>query len=129
MYRFFSTRFIVVAYGQTYIQDPNVNVYIMNLSSLNVDVQLYLLKFVEAVDRFNLALSGILKGFENVNRGINLQNRYSEHFTCDVSSNQIVTYRVKHCKAELGLRRNSLCELEIRLVFRHRQIEIGQSLC
>ena len=101
----------------------------MNLSSLNVDVQLYLLKFVEAVDRFNLALSGILKGFENVNRGINLQNRYSEHFTCDVSSNQIVTYRVKHCKAELGLRRNSLCELEIRLVFRHRQIEIGQSLC
>ena len=129
MYRFFSTRFIVVAYGQTYIQDPNVNVYIMNLSSLNVDVQLYLLKFVEAVDRFNLALSGILKGFENVNRGINIQNSYSEHFTCDVSSNQIVTYRVKHCKAELGLRRNSLCELEIRLVFRHRQIEIGQSLC
>ena len=91
MYRFFSTRFIVVAYGQTYIQDPNVNVYIMNLSSLNVDVQLYLLKFVEAVDRFNLALSGILKGFENVNRGINLQNRYSEHFTCDVSGNQILT--------------------------------------
>ena len=93
----------------------------MNLSSLNVDVLLYLLKFVDEVDCFNLALSGILKGFENfdkginlpirvriyrtgkyrtgkyktelenVNKGINLQNRYSEHFTCDVSGNQIVT--------------------------------------
>jgi hypothetical protein len=87
----------------------------MNLSSVNVDVLLYLLKFVEAVDRFNLALSGVLKGFENVSKGINLQKRYSENFTCDVSGNQSVTCRVEQCKAELGLRRNSLCELEIRL--------------
>ena len=79
------------------------------------------MKFVDEVDCFNLALSGILKGFENfdkginlpirvriyrtgkyrtgkyktelenVNKGINLQNRYSEHFTCDVSGNQILT--------------------------------------
>jgi hypothetical protein len=53
----------------------------MALSSLNVDVLLYLLKFVKPVDRFNLALSGILKGFENVNIGINLDERYSEQLT------------------------------------------------
>jgi hypothetical protein len=53
----------------------------MDLSSLNVDVLLYLMKFVDPVDRFNLVLSGILKGFENVNEGIDLRERYSEHFT------------------------------------------------
>jgi len=53
----------------------------MNLSSVNVDVLLYLLKFVNPVDRFNLAISGILKGFENINKGINLDERYSEHLT------------------------------------------------
>jgi hypothetical protein len=63
----------------------------MNLPSLNVDVLLYLLKFVDAVDCFNLALSGILKGFENIHKGVNLQNRYSEHFTCNLSGNQFVT--------------------------------------
>jgi len=61
----------------------------MILSSLNVDVLLYLMKFVEPVDRFNLALSGILKGFENVINGINLHERYSEHFTFVTSCNQI----------------------------------------
>ena len=53
----------------------------MDLSSLNVDVLLYLMGFVEPVDRFNLVLSGILKGFENVNEGLDLRQRYSEHST------------------------------------------------
>ena len=53
----------------------------MNLSSLNVDVLLHLIKFVKPVDRFNLALSGILKGFENVHKGISLLERYSDQFT------------------------------------------------
>ena len=61
----------------------------MNFSSLNADVLLHLLKFVGPVDKFNLLLSGILKGFENANEGIDLRERYSEHFTCDVSGNQI----------------------------------------
>jgi hypothetical protein len=52
----------------------------MNLSSLNVDVVLRLIKFVKPVDRFNLVLSGILKGFENVDKGLSLLERYSEHF-------------------------------------------------
>jgi hypothetical protein len=52
----------------------------MDLSSLNVDVLLHLIKFVDPVDRFNLVLSGILKGFENVNEGIDLDKRYSETF-------------------------------------------------
>jgi len=52
----------------------------MDLSSLNVDVLLHLIGFVEPVDRFNLVLSGILKGFENVNKRIDLHERYSEHF-------------------------------------------------
>ena len=50
----------------------------MDLSSLNADVLLYLIGFVKPVDRFNLALSGILKGFENVNKGIDLHERYFE---------------------------------------------------
>jgi len=62
----------------------------MDLSSLNVDVLLHLIGFVEPVDRFNLVLSGILRGFENVNKGINLRERYSEHFTFVSSCNQIV---------------------------------------
>jgi len=53
----------------------------MDLSSLNVDVLLHLIGFVKPVDRFNLVLSGILKGFENVNKGISLHERYYEHFT------------------------------------------------
>ena len=61
----------------------------MNFSSLNADVLLHLLKFVDPVDKFNLLLSGILKGFENANEGIDLRERYSEQFTCDVSGNQI----------------------------------------
>ncbi len=61
----------------------------MDLSSLNVDVLLYLVKFIDPEERFNLVLSGILKGFENVNEGIDLRKRYSEHFTCDLSVNYI----------------------------------------
>ncbi len=55
----------------------------MDLSSLNVDVLFHLMKFVDPEDRLNLVLSGILKGFENVNEGIDLRERYSGHFTCD----------------------------------------------
>ena len=62
----------------------------MDLSSLNVDVLLHLIKYVNPVDRFNLVLSGILKGFENVNGGISLHERYSERFTFDVNGNQFV---------------------------------------
>jgi hypothetical protein len=62
------------------LQRKELQTLIMNLSSLNVDVLLYLMKFVEPVDRFNLVISGILKGFENVNEGINLHKRYFEHF-------------------------------------------------
>jgi hypothetical protein len=53
----------------------------MDLSSLNVDVLLNLMKFVKPVDRFNLVLSGVLKEFENVNEGIDLDKRYSETFS------------------------------------------------
>ena len=53
----------------------------MSLSSLNADVLLQLMKRIDPVDRLNLLLSGILKGFENVNKGIDLRQRYSEHFT------------------------------------------------
>jgi hypothetical protein len=60
------------------IHSAIVYISTMNLSSLNVDVLLYLMKFVKPVDRFNLVLSGILKGFENANEGINLRERYSE---------------------------------------------------
>jgi len=47
----------------------------MDLSSLDVDVLLYLMKFIDPVDRFNLVLSGILKGFENANERMNLRQR------------------------------------------------------
>ncbi len=55
----------------------DVSVTTMDLSSLNVDVLLYLVKFIDPEDRFNLVVSGILKGFENVNEGIDLRQRYS----------------------------------------------------
>ncbi len=48
----------------------------MYLASLNIDVLLYLIDFIDPVDRFNLVLSGILKGFENVSKGIDLKRRY-----------------------------------------------------
>jgi hypothetical protein len=54
---------------------------VMDLSSLNIDVLLYLIKSLDPVDRFNLALSGILKGLKNVNQGIDLDKRYSEPLT------------------------------------------------
>jgi hypothetical protein len=53
----------------------------MDFSSLNVDVLLYLMKFVDPDDRFNLVLSGILKGFENAIEATDLRERYFEHFT------------------------------------------------
>ena len=48
----------------------------MELSALNVDVLLYLTKFLDPDDRFNLLLSGVLKRFENANEGIDLRERY-----------------------------------------------------
>jgi hypothetical protein len=60
----------------------------MNFSSLDVDVLLHLMKFIDPVDRFSLVISGVLKGFENANEGMDLQQRYSKHFTSDVSDNQ-----------------------------------------
>ena len=68
----------------------NIQTSTMDLSSLNVDVLLYLMEFVKPVDRFNLVLSGILKGFENANEGIDLRERYSKHFTVVQCVNQIV---------------------------------------
>ena len=65
---------------QTARETLKIQTSTVNLPALNVDVLLYLMKFVKPVDRFNLALSGILKGFENVNEGIDLRERYSEHF-------------------------------------------------
>jgi hypothetical protein len=62
----------------------------MNFSSLNDDVLFHLIKFVHPIDRFNLLLSGILKGFENVSEGIDLDKRYSEQFNCDVNGHHIV---------------------------------------
>jgi len=61
----------------------------MDLSSLNVDVLLHLMKFIDPEDRFNLVISGILKGFENVNEGIDVRKRYSRHFTCNVTNDQM----------------------------------------
>ena len=52
----------------------------MDFSSLDVKVLLRLTKFLDPVDRFNLVISGILKGFENANEGIDLRERYSELF-------------------------------------------------
>jgi hypothetical protein len=66
----------------------------MYLASLNVDVLLYLIDFIDPVDRFNLALSGILKGLENVNKGINLKRRYfkiiSLYTICNFCNMQLV---------------------------------------
>ena len=47
----------------------------MHLAALNIDVLLHLIKFVDPVDRFNLILAGILKGFDNVNKGMDLRKR------------------------------------------------------
>ena len=55
-------------------------VSIMDFSSLDVKVLLRLTKFLDPVDRFNLVISGILKGFENANEGIDLRERYSKLF-------------------------------------------------
>ena len=67
-------------YKRPKIQSCNVHMSIMHLASLKVDILLYLMKFIDPVDRFNLVLSGILKGLENVNREMNPPKRYSNHF-------------------------------------------------
>jgi hypothetical protein len=48
----------------------------MSLSTrLNVDMLLYLLKFLDPVDQCNLVLSGVLEGFENFNQIVDLTER------------------------------------------------------
>jgi hypothetical protein len=61
-------------------QTENVYLSTMNVS-LNDYVLFHLIKFVDPVDRFNLLLSGIVKGFESVNEGLDLRQRYFEHFS------------------------------------------------
>ena len=51
-----------------------------NLSSLNIDVLLHLMKFIKPVDRFNLVLSGVMKKIINFNVGIDLRRRLIEYF-------------------------------------------------
>ena len=51
------------------------NLSTMQLAALNIDVLLHLLEFVDPIDRFNLILSGILKGFDNVSKGMDLRKR------------------------------------------------------
>ena len=48
----------------------------MHLASLNIDVLFHLIKIVDPVSRFNLILSGILNGFENVSKVTNVEHRY-----------------------------------------------------
>ena len=52
------------------------NMSATHFSLLGIDVLLHLVKFVEPVDCINLLLSGILEGFENVYKGLDLQKRY-----------------------------------------------------
>jgi hypothetical protein len=75
-------------------QAVNINIPIMNLSTMPADILLYLMKFMKPVDKFNLLLSGILKGFENVNLGIGS--------------------RIENCEIALKLRPDSTDEFEIR---------------
>ena len=91
----------------------------IHLESLNIDVLLHLLKFVDPVDCFNLILSGILKGFENLDKGIDLRQRYSEHFTLKNFKCYLFFFksRIEYFRIKLGLRRHSMFELEIRLNF------------
>ena len=51
------------------------NISTMQLVALNIDALLHLLEFVDPIDRFNLILSGILKGFDNVSKGMDLRKR------------------------------------------------------
>jgi hypothetical protein len=88
----------------------------MNFSSLTDDVLFHLVKFVDPVDQFNLLLSGILKGFENVNEGIDLRHRYSEHLIavkCERLSHCYL-FRINDVGIKLGPCRDRTCQLEIR---------------
>jgi hypothetical protein len=58
------------------LQHQAENKQTIHLASLNADVLFHLIKFVDPVARFNLILSGILKGFENVSKGINVEHEY-----------------------------------------------------
>ena len=74
----------------------------MDFSSLDADVLLQWMKFVDPVDRFNLVLSGILKGFENKNEGIDLRIRYSFIVVqCKLQSNCHI-FRIKDFGIELS---------------------------
>ena len=58
------------------LQHQVENKQTMHLASLNADVLFHLMKFVDPDARFNLILSGILKGFENVSKVTNVEHRY-----------------------------------------------------
>jgi hypothetical protein len=77
----------------------------MDLSSFNADVLLHLTKFVDPVDRFNLVVSGILKGFENVNEGLDLRQRYCEHLLlvqCKWCNHNIIYPELKKLELNWG---------------------------
>jgi hypothetical protein len=57
----------------------------MSLSTrLNVDMLLYLLRFLDPVDQCNLALSGVLKGYENSSQFADLTERYVLPFPYEI---------------------------------------------
>ncbi len=72
---------LVLLVQHTNTETLKIQASTMDLSSLNVDVLLHLIEFLDTDDRFNLVLSGILKGFENFGEGIDLDKRYSEPFS------------------------------------------------
>jgi hypothetical protein len=80
---------------------------------LSHDVLLHLVKFVNPIDSVNLLLSGILKGFENVNKGIDLQKRYKLVFFDPVRVVFDLTYlfRIRNCSIKFG---SGICNLDIR---------------
>jgi hypothetical protein len=77
------------------------------------------MKFLKPDDRFNLVISGVLKGFENANEGINLGKRYSEHLLLMLllKSNYYLL-RIEGIYIDLGPSRDSTCQLEVRSVFK-----------
>jgi len=66
---------VTLHFCESSVQLKTITMSTMHLASLNIDALLYLLEFVDPVDRFNLVLSGILKGFDNVNKGMDLRKR------------------------------------------------------
>ena len=80
----------------------------MSLTSrVNVDVLLYLFKFLNSTDQFNLVLSGVLQGFENTS--------YSQRYLL----NNIYAYNLRNFHS---FRNEGIC---IELKYRSQKIVIG----